>query len=114
MICNYLQEENYPAAKVAVSWLFVCLDQSAMDAGKMDLGLLLALVEIHRSESKAVCTNGQPEVGHLKEMDAITTRRQEVAGRQQTQPAAASGPINPSPKAKPNRQFQRHWKGLEW
>ena len=45
LIFNHLQEDNIPAAKDALSLLFVCLEQSAMDGGSMQIGLLLALTE---------------------------------------------------------------------
>eukprot|EP00913_Durusdinium_trenchii_P024973 g23439.t1 len=62
---NHMQEENYPAAKDALSLLFVCLEQTAMDNGKMDVGLLLALVEdpphsLFSGRSLAVAANPRP------------------------------------------------------
>ena len=38
MVMSYMQQENYPAAMDALGLLFVCLKQTAMDNGKMDLG----------------------------------------------------------------------------
>ena len=44
MIMDYLQNENWNAAKDSTALLSVCLEQTAMDS-TMDVGLLLALVE---------------------------------------------------------------------
>ena len=71
----YMQQENFPAAMDSLALLFVCLEQSAMDNGRMDLGLTLALVEdpphslfsarsiAASSEPQTICSDGQPEVG---------------------------------------------------
>eukprot|EP00435_Cladocopium_sp_Y103_P025220 s568_g6.t1 len=45
MVMNYMQEENHQAAKDALSLLFVCLEQTALDGGNMQVGLLLSLQE---------------------------------------------------------------------
>ena len=45
LVMNHLQEENYQAAKDALSVLFVCLGQTALDGGNMQVGLLLSLTE---------------------------------------------------------------------
>ena len=73
---NMLAEDNFLGAKDALALLFVCIEQAAMDGGKLDLGLILALVEdppnsVFTSRSVAAsvnprpfCTQCQPEVGH--------------------------------------------------
>ena len=40
-----MMEDNHQAAKDALSLLFVCLEQTAMDNGNMQVGLLLSLTE---------------------------------------------------------------------
>lgn len=44
MIMDYLQSENWMAARDGAALLCVCLEQTAMDSS-MDVGLLMALVE---------------------------------------------------------------------
>ena len=112
---NHLQEENYMAAKDALSLLFVCLEQTAMDNGKMEVGLLLALVEdppysLFSGRSVAVSANPRPfaptanqrwvttALQYLKEMDVITSRRAEVTSTKQS--AADNPPHGPGPKKK--------------
>ena len=45
MIMDHLQCDNMAAAQDATSLLLVCLEQSAMDAGHLEIGLLLSLAE---------------------------------------------------------------------
>ena len=102
----YMQQENFPAAMDSLALLFVCLEQSAMDNGRMDLGLALALVEdpphsLFSARSIAASVNPRPfaptasqrwapvALQYLKESDTIATRRQEVA--------SAKAPATPSP-----------------
>ena len=92
-----MQEENYLAANDAMSLLLVCLEQTAMDNGKMDIGLLLALVEdpphsLFSGRSLAVAANPKPfaprwvmtALQYLKEMDVISNRRAEATTAKQT------------------------------
>ena len=112
---NHMQEENYLAAKDAMSLLFVCLEQTAMDNGKMDIGLLLALVEdpphsLFSGRSVAVAANPKPfaptanqrwvmtALQYLKEMDVISNRRVEATSTKQT--ASETAPNTPGPKKK--------------
>ena len=112
---NHLQEGNTLAAMDSLSLLFVCLEQTSLDGGKMEVGLLLALVEdppqaLFSGRSLALAANPKPfaptanqrwvttALQYLKEMDVITTRRAEV-----TAPAKNPDPTNPngpSPKKK--------------
>lgn len=43
LILDHLQNENFGAAKDGTALLAVCLEQAALDSGRMDIGLLLAL-----------------------------------------------------------------------
>ena len=106
---NYMQEENFPAAKDVMSLLFVCLEQSAMDNGNMQVGLLLSLTEdpphsLFSQRSVATMTHPRPfaptanqrwvttALAYLKEMDLISTRRSEISNARGSsdQPAQSS------------------------
>ena len=112
---NHLQEENFLAAKDAISLLFVCLEQTAMDNGKMEVGLLLALVEdppysLFSGRSVAVSANPRPfaptanqrwvttALQYLTEMDVISSRRAEVTSSRQS--TTDNPPNVPGPKKK--------------
>lgn len=116
---NFLQEDNVPAAKDAISLLFVCLEQSAMDGGKMDVGLLLALVEdppqtLFTGRSLAAGSTPRPfaptanqkwvttALQYLKELDTISTRRAEATSNKSgpSETAGSNPSPNPRPKAK--------------
>eukprot|EP00438_Fugacium_kawagutii_P001143 Skav218134 [mRNA] locus=scaffold759:371388:377624:- [translate_table: standard] len=92
---NHLQEENWLAAKDGIALLFTMLEQTAMDNGKMDVGLLLSLQEdppqtVFTGRSLASGSTSRPfaptahqrwittALQYLKEMDVISTRRQEA------------------------------------
>lgn len=109
---NHMQEENFQAAKDALALLFVCLEQTAMDGGKMEVGLLLALVEdppqsLFSGRSQALAANPRPfaptanqrwvttALQYLKEMDVITTRRAEVTSSKSS-PSDAQGSNAPT------------------
>ena len=113
---NHMQEENFLAAKDALALLFVCLEQTAMDNGKMEVGLLLALVEdpphsLFSGRSVAVAANPRPfaptasqrwvttALQYLKEMDVISTRRAEVTSSTKTATTDANNAA-PGPKKK--------------
>ena len=119
LIFNHLQEDNIPAAKDALSLLFVCLEQSAMDGGSMQVGLLLALVEdppqsLFTGRSLAQGAHPRPfaptahqkwvtsALQYLKEMDVIATKRAEIAGAKASAETttAASSSTTPAPKKK--------------
>lgn len=124
MVMNYMMEENFMAAKDALSLLFVCLEQTSMDGGSMQVGLLLSLQEdppqsLFTNRSLATAALPRPfaptahqrwittALQYLKEMDVISTRRAEVAGGKNTsdrQGGASSSQDtnpNPGPKKKP-------------
>ena len=77
MCLNHMMEENHAAARYSLSLLFVCLEQTAMDSGNMQVGLLLLLTaggftsvpfheQIHclGSSSSSFRTNSPSTVGH--------------------------------------------------
>lgn len=97
MCLNHMMEENHAAARDSLSLLFVCLEQTAMDSGNMQVGLLLSLQEdppqslfTNRSIASAALPRAFAPTAHqrwvttalqfLKEMDIITSKRAEVAG----------------------------------
>ena len=101
MILNHMQEDNFLAAKDATSLLLVCLEQSAMDGGKMDVGLLLALTEdppqslftgrslSSSSRARAFAPLADQRwitnaLQYLKELDTITTKRGEFTSQKTT------------------------------
>ena len=117
LVMNLLMEENWQGAKDSLALLFVCMEQSAMD-GKMDIGLLLALVEdppqtVFSGRSLAATVNPRPfaptasqrwatvALQYLKELDVLSTRRREITGKDQPQPREQPNPTaKPSPKKK--------------
>ena len=123
MVMNYMMEENHAAARDALSLLFVCLEQTSMDGGSMQVGLLLSLQEdppqaLFTNKSLANAALPRPfaptahqrwvttALQYLKEMDVISTRRMEIAGGKNTDKsitaaANSDGPANPNPKKKP-------------
>ena len=117
----YMQQENFPAAMDSLALLFVCLEQSAMDNGRMDLGLTLALVEdpphsLFSARSIAASVNPRPfaptagqrwatvALQYLKESDTIATRRQEVASAKAPATPSPQTPATTNPKPKPKRK----------
>ena len=116
MIMDYLQAENWSAARDATALLSVCLEQTAMDA-TMDVGLLLALVEdppsgLFTSRSLAPLSRGRSfapladqrwvatALSFIKELDLITQRRSDVsANRASSSTDGQAGA--PIPKKKP-------------
>lgn len=105
---NFLQEDNVSAAKDAMALLFVCLEQTAMDAGNMQVGLLLSLTEdppqaLFTGRSLANSSVPKPfaptasqrwvtvALQYLKEMDVIATRRSEVNTNKKGTPQGGGG-----------------------
>lgn len=123
LVMNYMQEENWMAARDSLSLLFTCLEQTAMDSGKMEVGLLLALTEdppqtVFSGRSLAAGSNPKPfaptahqrwittALQFLKEMDAISTRRQEA-----TKSTAASSGDQQSAAASTKAAAKKKTKG---
>lgn len=119
LVLNYMMEDNHNAAKDALSLLFVCLEQTAMDNGNMQVGLLLSLTEdppqalfTNRSVATGALPRSFAPTAHqrwittalqfLKEMDLIATRRAEVsAGKASNdKPHATGGSETAAPKKK--------------
>ena len=133
MVMNFLQEENIPAAKDSLALMMVCLEQSAMDNGNMNLGLLLALVEdppysLFSQRSLASSPNPRPfaplasqkwatvALQYLREMDLISTRRAEATqkgggGGNAANTGAASSQDGKNAQAKPNPKRKGRGRG---
>ena len=106
---DHLQNDNMPAAQDSLALLLVCLEQTALDSGKMDIGLLLSLAEdppaslytnrsiSSTSRSRAFAPTADQRwittaLSYIRELDLITSKRQEVTGRADSDPP-------PNPKA---------------
>lgn len=119
MCLNHMMEENHAAARDSLSLLFVCLEQTAMDSGNMQVGLLLSLQEdppqslfTNRSIATAALPRAFAPTAHqrwvttalqfLKEMDVISSRRAEVAGGKQGPEKTGGGSTAGESTATPN------------
>eukprot|EP00435_Cladocopium_sp_Y103_P053802 s818_g17.t1 len=115
-VLDFMQTENWGAAKDATALLAVCIDQAVLDEGRFDLAALLTLQEdppaaiyMNRpqgllSRSKAFSPLADQRwvtvaLAFVKEMDAIQGKRLELSGGQQNQ-AKGTGGGEPTGKAK--------------
>ena len=116
MIMDYLQAENWSAARDSTALLSVCLEQTAMDS-TMDVGLLLALVEdppsgLFTNRSLAPLSRGRSfapladqrwvatALSFIKELDLITQRRSDVSSSRASSSTDGQAGV-PTPKKKP-------------
>ena len=125
MLMDHLQGDNLPAAKDSAALLMVCLEQGAMDAGHLDIGLLLSLAEdppsgVFTNRSLAPLSRGRSfaplaeqrwislALAYIKELDTITQKRADLAASpgKAAQPAAPA----PTPKVKPKGAPKNSWK----
>ena len=139
IIMDHLQCDNLAAAKDATSLLLVCLEQGALDAGHLEIGLLLALSEdppagLFSNRSLAPLSRGKSfaplaeqkwislALSYIKELDVITQKRADLAGVPVKSTAAPAAPV-PTPKPKPkqkkaawkkNQKSQEDAEGEEW
>ena len=121
LLLDHLQNENVPAAQDAAALLFVCLEQTALDNGKMDIGLMLALTEDPPAgvfSNRSIATSSMPRtfaptadqrwitcaLAFLRELDLISSRRQEATGgksaKTQKEEAEQSSKQKPKQKGK--------------
>ena len=124
-ILDFLQAGNVGAAQDATALLAVCIDQAVLDGGRFDLAALLTLQEdppsaifVNRQQSVLARSRAFSQLADqkwittalafVKELDLITTKRQELSGQ-----AAGSQKGQPSsePSAKPKAQAKRKGKG---
>ena len=101
MLLDHLQNDNFPAAKDIAALLAVCVEQSAMDGGRLDIGMLLSLSEDPPSgvfQQRWVTI----ALAYIKEMDLIASKRIDAAGgkaNDKDQP----NPQQPNPKKPPKK-----------
>ena len=116
---DHMQQGNDVAARDSLALLMLCLEQTALDNGNMQIGLLLALTEDPPASlfsNRALALGSRPRafapmadqrwiavsLQYLKESDAIQNRRSEVTS------ASAKGSSTkdetPVPKKKPKRK----------
>ena len=123
---DFLAEGNVLAAKDTIALLAVTIEQACLDGGKMDLACLLCLQEdppISIFQNRALSTTSRSRafapladqkwitvaLAFLKEMEVITTKRNELAtggGRQWADPDNV-----PTPKPKPKGQPKKKGRG---
>ena len=109
MVMDFMQAENYLAAKDAVALLFVFMEQLVMDNGKMEVAALLALIEDPPQSlfsNRAFSMGARPRafaatadqkwvtvaLQYLKELDVIQTKRVE-ATKDKKQDTPTSDPL---------------------
>lgn len=124
-VMNHMQEGNHKAAMDAISLLFVCLEQTSLDAGNMQVGMLLSLTEEPPAtlfSARSVANTMHPRLfaptacqrwvttalQYLKEMDVISSRRQEINANK---PSQTRGDSEPSSKAAPKKKQKGKGKG---
>lgn len=125
MLMDHLQMDNMPAAKDSAALLAVCLEQSALDNGRMDIGLLLSLSEDPPAgvfQNKAVTNYAKGRafaplaeqkwvtiaLSYIKEMDLIASKRQDATGGK---PSQEGGGDQPNPKKAPKSKAKGGKKG---
>lgn len=125
MLMDHLQADNLLAAKDSAALLMVCLEQGAMDAGHLDIGLLLSLGEnplsgVFTNRSLSPLSRGRSfaplaeqkwvslALSYIKELDQITQKRADLAAAPKSipQPVAPA----PTPKGKPKGAPKNAWK----
>lgn len=127
LIMDHLQQENLKAAQDATALLSVCLEQTALDSGKMDVGLLLALTEdppssVFTNRTLAASSRARAfapaadqrwittALNYLRELDLIMSRRYEFAGGDRA-PKKEGGPDQDrAPKPRPKKKPKGGWK----
>ena len=125
MLLDHLQQDNLQAARDSAALLVVCLEQAAMDNGRLDVAMLLSLSEDPPAgvfQTKAVTTYAKGRafaplaeqkwvtiaLAYIKEMDPIASKRLDASGQR---PAKDDPPPNPSPN--PKKQPKKGAKGPE-
>lgn len=119
MILDHLQNENIAAAKDSAALLAVCLEQAALDSGRLDIGLLLSLSEdppsgVFQNRATTSYARGRAfapladqrwvtvALAFIKEMDLIATKRQDAIGVKPDRDTSAAS-SNPAPKRTPKK-----------
>ena len=119
---EHLQQNNVGAAQDCIALLLVCLEQTAMDSGNMQVGLLLSLTEDPPQSlfsNRSLAMSSRPRafaptadqkwitcaLQFLKELDTISARRLEVAAPSKNPPG------DPDPKPTPKKKQKGGGKG---
>eukprot|EP00435_Cladocopium_sp_Y103_P041612 s550_g11.t1 len=125
-ILDFLQTENWTAARDHAALLAVTIEQTVMDNGKMDLASVLCLQDdlpagIFQNRNAGVLARNKSfspladqrwitvAIAYLKEMDTIAAKRSEISGVTPPKASPATGP--PGPKAKPGAKKKGKGKG---
>ena len=113
---DHMQQGNDVAARDALALLMVCLEQTSLDGGNMQIGLLLALTEDPPASlfsNRSLALGSRPRafapmadqrwvttsLQYLKELDTIQNRRSEVTAP--SSKGATAKEDSASPKKKP-------------
>ena len=124
LIMDFLQSENTAAAKDGIALLAVCLEQTAIDGGRMDVAQVLALTEDPPAgvfSMRSLPSSSRSRVfspladqrwitnalSYLKELDAIATRRADYVTPKKEGSEDKSGQPNPK---KAGRKAKATWK----
>ena len=119
---DHFQSGNYKAAMDSTALMMTCLEQVAMDSGKMELGLLLSLAEEPPQSmfsNRSLAQSSRPlafapladqkwvttAMQYVKELDAIQNRRSE------TNPNPTPKPQNQTPTPNPKKKQKGGGKG---
>eukprot|EP00435_Cladocopium_sp_Y103_P043042 s6_g12.t1 len=118
LIMDHMQNDNHLAAKDGVALLAVCLEQAALDAGRLDIGLLLALAEdppsgVFQNRAGTTYARGRAfaplaeqkwvttALAFIKEMDLIASKRQDVTGKKNEPATTPAAPASKKEAKKP-------------
>ena len=116
MILDNMLLGNIEAAKDGAALMAVCLEQASMDSGRLDIGMLLALCDdppagVFQHKSTTAFAKGRAfaplaeqrwvtiALAYIKEMDLITSKRQDATGSRDKDPP----PSQPNPKKAPKK-----------
>lgn len=121
LILEHLQHDNINAAKDAAALLAVCLEQTALDQGRTDVGLLLSLTEeppagVFTNRSLPGTFRGRPfapladqkwittTLAYIREMDLINSRRLDATSKTADRENPGQDAQKPNPKKAPKKQ----------
>ena len=128
-ILNFLQTENWSAAKDSAALLSVCLEQAVLDGGRFDLAGVLCLQDdlpssifvnrqagaLSRSRSFAPLADQRwitTALAYLKELDSIQTKRGELSGlKTSVMDSDRAAAPKPNPKKKGGKPSKGGQKG---
>eukprot|EP00435_Cladocopium_sp_Y103_P046763 s1005_g13.t1 len=106
MALGHLQNDNVGAAKDSIALLAVCLEQTSLDSGRMDVGLLIPDGAFAPLADQKWIANA---LSYIKEPDTISTKRNDVTGRPGQKDSRSEASGEPSSK-KAAKRGARPWK----